>query len=250
MGRKKLPVWAVVAADSRFPRDGRYIEDLGRYYPVEEPARVELNNERLLHWLEVGAQPSDTVRSLLSKEGLLMEHHMRLKGKSEAEIQQAVEAHRTAQAEKAAQNTKLTPAARRKLALEEEKKLAAKAEAEAAKARAEAEAKAKEEAEAARKAAAEERAQKEAEARAEAEAKAAEAAAEPEAEATAESEASTEAVAPAEAVIDAPTEDATEPVAPAEAVIETTAEEVDAGAESEVSEQAVKEEASDDEKEA
>ena len=78
MGRKKRPVFGVVAADSRFPRDGRYIEDLGRYEPLDEPNSVKLNNERILYWLENGAQPSDTVRSILSKHGLMLALHMRM----------------------------------------------------------------------------------------------------------------------------------------------------------------------------
>ncbi|MGA1494772.1 MAG: 30S ribosomal protein S16, partial [Rhodothermales bacterium] len=80
MGRKKRPVFAIVAADSRFPRDGRYIEDLGRYNPLDEPATLTLNPERCIYWLENGAQPSDTVRSLLSREGVMLALHMRRKG--------------------------------------------------------------------------------------------------------------------------------------------------------------------------
>jgi len=170
MGRRKLPIWAVVAADSRFPRDGRYIEDLGRYYPLEEPARVELNNERIMHWLEVGAQPSDTVRSILSRQGLLLALHLKRKGKSEDEIQEAVEAHRQRHAEKAEQAIAVTAKARRQKALEEEAKEAARLAEEEAKARAEAEAKKKAEEEARRKAEAEARKKAEEEAKAKAEA--------------------------------------------------------------------------------
>ncbi|HAY37835.1 MAG TPA: 30S ribosomal protein S16, partial [Bacteroidetes bacterium] len=72
MGRKKRPIYAIVSADARSPRDGRYIEDLGRYAPLDEPATMSLKNDRILHWLEAGAQPSDTVRSLLSKEGIML----------------------------------------------------------------------------------------------------------------------------------------------------------------------------------
>ena len=64
MGRKKRPIYAVVAADVRSPRDGRYIEDIGRYEPLNEPAVVTLRDDRALYWLEQGAQPTDTVRSL------------------------------------------------------------------------------------------------------------------------------------------------------------------------------------------
>ncbi len=138
LGRKKLPIWAFVAADVRSPRDGRYIEDLGRYYPLEEPARIELKDERVLYWLEVGAQPTETVRSLLSKQGILLALHLRRKGKSAEEIQEAVAVHRTAQVEKTQQALKLTSKARRQLALDEERKRVAKLEAEEAEARAKA----------------------------------------------------------------------------------------------------------------
>ena len=155
MGRKKRPIYAVVAADSRSPRDGRFIEDLGRYHVVEEPARVELEKERVLYWLERGAQPTDTVKSLLSEQGIMLTLHLKRKGKSEDEINAEVEsflAHRESK-----KTVKRTVAGERKKALEAEKERVAKLEAEEAKLKAEAEAKAKAEAEAAKKQAAEER---------------------------------------------------------------------------------------------
>jgi len=130
MGRKKLPIWAVVAADSRSPRDGRYIEDLGRYYPVEEPARVELKHDRVMYWLEVGAQPTETVRSILSKQGVLLGLHLKRKGKSPEEIEAAVQEHRTRHAEKALAARKITSADRRRQALQAEQAAAEKIEAE------------------------------------------------------------------------------------------------------------------------
>lgn len=90
LGRKKLPVYSLVAADTRSPRDGRYIEDLGRYEPLNDPASVRLNEDRILHWLREGAQPSDTVRNLLSGQGVMLRLHMLRKGKTEEEIDQAV----------------------------------------------------------------------------------------------------------------------------------------------------------------
>ena len=107
MGRKKRPVYAIVAADSKSPRDGRYIEDLGRYNPLDEPATLTLNNDRCLYWLETGAQPSDTVRSLLSREGVMLALHMRRKGAAEEDILAAVESHRATRAEKAASSRKM-----------------------------------------------------------------------------------------------------------------------------------------------
>ncbi len=69
MGKKKQPTYRVVAADSRSPRDGRFIELIGRYDPRQEPSLVEIDNERALHWLHVGAQPTDQVRKLLEISG-------------------------------------------------------------------------------------------------------------------------------------------------------------------------------------
>ena len=71
MGAKKRPFYRIVAADSRSPRDGRFIEVLGTYNPCTNPAHVNLKEEEILKWLNTGAQPSDTVRNLLSKQGIM-----------------------------------------------------------------------------------------------------------------------------------------------------------------------------------
>lgn len=71
MGAKKRPFYRVVVADSRAPRDGRFIETLGTYNPLITPAEVKLNAEKVQLWLARGAQPSDTVRRLLARENLL-----------------------------------------------------------------------------------------------------------------------------------------------------------------------------------
>jgi len=65
MGAKKKPVYRVVVIDKQFPRNGRFVEILGHYDPRKKPALVEVNRERAEHWLRMGAQPSETVRSLL-----------------------------------------------------------------------------------------------------------------------------------------------------------------------------------------
>ncbi|MDQ2754196.1 MAG: 30S ribosomal protein S16 [Actinomycetota bacterium] len=69
MGKKKQPVYRVVAADSRSPRDGRFIEILGTYEPRIEPSRVLIDNDKALHWLREGAQPTDVVTRLLKQSG-------------------------------------------------------------------------------------------------------------------------------------------------------------------------------------
>lgn len=70
MGTKKRPFFRVVVADSRSPRDGRFIENIGRYQPMSDPSVIEIDDERALHWLGQGAQPSDPVRVLLEKVGI------------------------------------------------------------------------------------------------------------------------------------------------------------------------------------
>lgn len=69
MGAKKRPFYRIVAADSRSPRDGRFIEVVGTYNPITEPAEVKVNEELALKWLQNGAIPTDTVRDLLRKQG-------------------------------------------------------------------------------------------------------------------------------------------------------------------------------------
>ena len=75
MGAKKSPFYRIVVADSRSPRDGRYIEVVGTYNPVIEPAKVEINEELVLKWLKDGAKPSDTVRNLFSNQGIMEKFH-------------------------------------------------------------------------------------------------------------------------------------------------------------------------------
>ncbi|MDD3026717.1 MAG: 30S ribosomal protein S16 [Erysipelotrichaceae bacterium] len=71
MGAKRAPFYRVVAADSRVARDGKYIELLGTYDPTKNPAAVKINEEVALKWLANGAQPTDTVKNLLAKEGIM-----------------------------------------------------------------------------------------------------------------------------------------------------------------------------------
>ncbi len=71
MGAKKRPFYRIVVADSRTPRDGRFIDELGYYNPLVEPADVKVDADKAKKWLENGAQPSDTVRYLLKSQGIL-----------------------------------------------------------------------------------------------------------------------------------------------------------------------------------
>ncbi len=75
-GRKSHPIYSIVAADGRAPRDGKFIEKLGQYNPNTNPATIELNFDRALYWLQNGAQPSDTARAILSYKGVLMKKHL------------------------------------------------------------------------------------------------------------------------------------------------------------------------------
>ena len=69
-GKKKAPFYRLVVADSHSPRDGKFIELIGTYNPMTDPAAVTLNEDRALYWLSVGARPSDTARGLLKKQGI------------------------------------------------------------------------------------------------------------------------------------------------------------------------------------
>ncbi|MBQ1861131.1 MAG: 30S ribosomal protein S16 [Clostridia bacterium] len=71
MGMKKKPFYRVVVADDRFPRDGRFIEELGYYNPMTNPAEIKIDGEKAKYWVGVGAQPTDTVRILLKKTGVI-----------------------------------------------------------------------------------------------------------------------------------------------------------------------------------
>ncbi len=78
-GKKGAPIYHIVIADSRAPRDGRFIEKIGVYNPLSRPASIEINFDRALYWLQSGAQPSDTARAILSYKGVVYKNHL-LKG--------------------------------------------------------------------------------------------------------------------------------------------------------------------------
>lgn len=71
MGAKKSPFYRLVVADSRSPRDGKFIEEIGYYNPITDPAEIKIDAEKAKKWLDNGAQPSDTVRKLLKKSGII-----------------------------------------------------------------------------------------------------------------------------------------------------------------------------------
>ena len=71
MGAKKNPFYRLVVADSRYPRDGRFLEEIGYYNPIPDPAEIKIDAEKAKKWLANGAQPSDTVKSLLKKTGII-----------------------------------------------------------------------------------------------------------------------------------------------------------------------------------
>ena len=71
MGAKQRPSYRIVAADSRSPRDGRFIETVGTYNPITKEAEINIDEEKALYWLSKGAEPTDTVRNLLSKKGIM-----------------------------------------------------------------------------------------------------------------------------------------------------------------------------------
>ncbi len=104
-GRRHHPFYYIVVADSRAPRDGRYIERVGSYNPMTNPATIQLDFEKALSWLQKGAQPSDTCRSILSREGVMMYNHL-LKGVKKGAFDQA-EADKKFETWKAEKHVKL-----------------------------------------------------------------------------------------------------------------------------------------------
>ena len=91
-GRKKLSMFDIVVADARAPRDGKFIEKVGTYNPATNPASILINEERAFHWLMVGAQPSDTVRAMLSYKGIMYKRHLQIGVDKGALSQEAADA--------------------------------------------------------------------------------------------------------------------------------------------------------------
>lgn len=91
MGKKKQPIYKIVAADSRSPRDGKFLEAVGLYNPLTEPHTIDLKEDRIEYWLGVGAQPTDTVRSLLRQKGITLKNELKRKGLAEDKIEAELE---------------------------------------------------------------------------------------------------------------------------------------------------------------
>ncbi|MER3523946.1 MAG: 30S ribosomal protein S16 [Ignavibacteria bacterium] len=100
VGKKKIPQYHIVAADSRAARNGKFLEVVGRYEPLREPMLIETKEDRLMYWLNIGAQPSDTLRSLLQRSGMWLKWTLLKKGADEATIAKEMEKWQMAQAEK------------------------------------------------------------------------------------------------------------------------------------------------------
>lgn len=86
MGAKKAPFYRIIVADARSPRDGRFIDTLGTYNPLTNPAEIKVKEEETLNWLTKGAQPTDTVKNILSKAGIMEKYHNMRQGKSKMDL--------------------------------------------------------------------------------------------------------------------------------------------------------------------
>ncbi|PIW70350.1 MAG: 30S ribosomal protein S16 [Ignavibacteriales bacterium CG12_big_fil_rev_8_21_14_0_65_30_8] len=87
MGKKKQPIYKVVAADARSPRDGKILEAIGLYNPLTKPHTINIDENRALYWLGVGAQPTDTVKSLLTQKGIWLKRELMGRGLTEEQIE-------------------------------------------------------------------------------------------------------------------------------------------------------------------
>lgn len=113
-GKKKQPVYRIVAADSRYKRDGRFLEKLGQYNPGTDPVTIEVKEGRVMYWLGVGATPTDTVKNLLSRKGIMLKWTLKKKGKDEATI--AAELEKWSASQPLKREKELAKKARRKAA--------------------------------------------------------------------------------------------------------------------------------------
>ena len=129
-GKKKQPIYRIVAADSRYKRDGRFLERLGQYNPSTDPITIDLKEPRVMYWLGVGATPTDTVKNLLSRKGIMLKWTLKKKGKDEATINTEFEKWSASQSLK--REKEIAKKARRKVAKKKASAPAAAAETPAA----------------------------------------------------------------------------------------------------------------------
>jgi small subunit ribosomal protein S16 len=101
LGRKKRPFYRIIATDSRAPRDGRFIEEIGHYNPLTHPETVSVQEDRALYWLGVGATPSKTVRNILSRQGIILKFDLKKQGVAEEKITEELRKWEVLQIEKA-----------------------------------------------------------------------------------------------------------------------------------------------------
>ena len=128
MGKKKQPMYKIVAVDSRVKRDGRFIDAVGLYNPRTNPMTITLKEDRVFHWLERGAQPTDTVKNLFSRKGLWLKWGLKRKKADETKIAAEFEKWQMAQGQKLQKENERKA---RRNALKKKKKAAAAAEAPA-----------------------------------------------------------------------------------------------------------------------
>jgi small subunit ribosomal protein S16 len=100
IGKKKMPMYHIVAADSRTARNGKFLEVVGRYEPLQDPLLISVKEERMFHWLKNGALPTDTVRSLLQRSGVWLKWTLKKSGTDEAKITAAMEQWQAKQMER------------------------------------------------------------------------------------------------------------------------------------------------------
>ena len=132
MGARNSPMYRFVATDSRMPRDGRFIEILGHYNPIEKPAKVGVNEEKVFYWLKQGAVPSDTVKGLFKQIGLFKKWEMVQKGEDVSQVALATQIkEKTKKKKKKAKKVEAGPPAPAAAVKEPEKKKAKAEEPEA-----------------------------------------------------------------------------------------------------------------------
>jgi small subunit ribosomal protein S16 len=105
IGKKKMPAYQIVAADSRVARDGKFLEVVGRYEPLQKDLGIQTRDERVIHWLRKGALPTDTVRALFRRTGLWMRWSLTKQGKDDSFVTAMMEQWQAGQADKRSRET-------------------------------------------------------------------------------------------------------------------------------------------------